>query len=313
MHAVRHFRLPLLVLLAAAAYGQTAAKRPLAHRDYDGWLSITTPALSRDGKFLAYALFPEDGDAYLVVRNLTTGKELRENAGAVPSTPENTESEVHAEAGPPAPRSIHIAFTHDNAFVVTGAFPSKAKVEQARKDRKRADEIPRESMIIVDLARFSATHVADVASFQVPELGESFVAYLRGPKPGSQSSRSDTQGRDQAGRGRGGAAGRGNRPQYDSDLLLRDLRSGKERTFADVIEYSISKDAKTVLYAVSSKAGDSNGVYAVTPGSDDAPATLLAGKGSYTKITWDFAHHRAAFLSDRDDPSGKPAKFKAYL
>jgi dipeptidyl aminopeptidase/acylaminoacyl peptidase len=313
MHSVRHFRLPLLVLLAAAAYGQTAAKRPLAHRDYDGWRSITNPALSRDGKLLAYALFPEDGDGYLVVRNLTTGKELRVGVGAVPSTPENTESEVPAEAGPPAPRSVPIAFTHDNAFVVAGAFPSKAEVEQAKKDRKRPDEMPRESMIVVDLASFSATRVADVASFQVPQLGESFVAYLRGLKPGSQSPPSDAQGRDQAGRGRGGAAGRGNRPQYGSDFLLRDLRSGKERTFADVIEYSISKDAKTLLYAVSSKTGDSNGVYAVTPGSDDAPVILLAGKGRYTKITWDFAQHQAAFLSDRDDQSGKSGKFKAYL
>ena len=35
--------------------------------------------------------------------------------------------------------------------------------------------------------------------------------------------------------------------------MLRDLRSAKERTFEDVIEYSISKDARALVYAVGSK------------------------------------------------------------
>src|SRR5580698_9730775 len=77
-----------------AATAQT--KRPLHHRDYDGWNSIQSQVLSRDGKFLAYALFPEDGDGSLVVRNLATGKELRENAGSPPPAQDNTD----VEAGP---------------------------------------------------------------------------------------------------------------------------------------------------------------------------------------------------------------------
>ncbi|SPF50595.1 Peptidase S9, prolyl oligopeptidase active site domain protein (fragment) [Candidatus Sulfopaludibacter sp. SbA4] len=80
-----------------------------------------------------------------------------------------------------------------------------------------------------------------------------------------------------------------------------------------MLEYSIAKDSKTLLYAVGSKKEQTDGVYAVAPGSDAAPAPLLTGKGHYTKLTWDFAGRRLAFLSDRDDQSSKPAKFKAYL
>jgi hypothetical protein len=94
--------------------------------------------------------------------------------------------------------------------------------------------------------------------------------------------------------------------------VLLDLRSSHDRTFEDVLEYTINKDAKTLLYAVGSKKEETNGVYSVTPGSDAAPAALLAGKGMYSKITWDYAGHRMAFLSDRDDQASKPAKFKAY-
>lgn len=313
MHTRRLLPLTLIFTFALAGFGQTA-KRPLNHRDYDSWRSIQTPVLSPDGKFLAYALMPEEGDGQLVVRNLATGKELRESCGAAPAFGENVSEEAPAEGPPGTPRSIHIAFTHDNAFVVAGAFPSKAETDRARKERKRPDEMPRESLILVNLATLSATRVADVASFEVPANGESFVAYLRGPKAGASAPAADND-RDQ-GRGRGAGAATGSsrgRGKYGSDLMLRDLRSAKERSFEDVIEYDIAKDGKTLLYAVASKKEDSNGVYSVTPGNDAAPSTLLSGKGHYTKLTWDLADDHAAFLSDRDDQSSKPAKFKAYL
>src|SRR5262249_18701245 len=98
---LRSLRMPLhrfaplsLSLVAAALAIAQSAKRPLNHRDYDSWRVIQSQTLSRDGKFLAYALFPQEGDGQLVVRNLATGKEIRENAGTPPR--ENADPE-----GPP--------------------------------------------------------------------------------------------------------------------------------------------------------------------------------------------------------------------
>jgi dipeptidyl aminopeptidase/acylaminoacyl peptidase len=328
------YRGAIFFALAIAFTGAVSAqtKRPLNHRDYDGWNSIQSQVLSRDGKFLAYALFPEEGDGQLVVRNLSTGKELRESAGSPPPAQDNTD--VEAGAGQQgAVRTIHIVFTHDNRFAIAGAFPPKADTDKARKEKKRADEMPRASMLIVDLAAMSATRVDDVANFQVPENGESFVAYLKGPKPGAAAtpaanddyayadrSYMDRSYVDQGRGGRGGQAGggRGRRNEYGSDLVVRDLRSAalaspKERTVEDALEYSISKDAKTLVYAVASKKEETNGLYSIVPGTDAAAETLLAGKGHYSKITWDANQRELAFLSDRDDAASKPAKFKVYL
>ncbi len=60
------------------------------------------------------------------------------------------------------------------------------------------------------------------------------------------------------------------------------------------------------------RSAESNGIYLVTPGSASAPASLLAGKGRYTKPTWDREQHELAFFSDRDDTASHPAKFKVY-
>lgn len=308
--------LPLLFVIALAGSAQTASKRSLQHRDYDSWRSIQSQVLSSDGKFLAYGLFPEEGDGELVVRNLATGKEVRESAGAIPPAPDNTNFEAPAGEGGGGGRGIHIAFTHDNRYVISSAFPPKADVDKAKKEHKRADEMPRGSMIIVDVTAMSATHVSDVASFEVPELGASYVAYLKGPKAGSGGAAPESNQDSYAdqGRGRGGnaAAGRG-RQKYGSDLMLRDLHSAKERSFEEVAEFTISKDAKALVFAVAAHKEESNGVYSATPGNDAAASVLLAGKGRYMKLTWDFSQDKLAFLSDRDDAASKPAKFAAYV
>lgn len=100
--------------------------------------------------------------------------------------------------------------------------------------------------------------------------------------------------------------------EYGSDLILRSTASGAERKFSDVLDYTLSKDAKSLVYGVSGKKEDGNGVYAVTTQSEAAPQTLLSGKGKYQKLTWDEDQTQLAFISDKDDASAKQPKFKVY-
>src|SRR5687768_12015346 len=73
----------LLLALAGSAAAQSG-QRPLTHADYAPWKSIQAVALSPDGKYLAYALVPQEGDGEFVVRNLATGKEWRHPRGSGP-------------------------------------------------------------------------------------------------------------------------------------------------------------------------------------------------------------------------------------
>jgi dipeptidyl aminopeptidase/acylaminoacyl peptidase len=319
MHTLRLSRVLILLGFALVGIAQTPAKRPMHHRDYDPWKAISGQVLSRDGKFLAYSLFPEEGDGQIVVRNLATGKEARENAGALPPAPDTQNFEAPAEGAGGGGRGARLGFTADGKFLISTAFAKKADTDQAKKDKKLPSEMPKASLLIFDTSAMTAARVMDVASFQVPENGPSLVAYLKGPKgaggaatAAAENNDSDFQGRGARG-GRGGGGGRGNR--NGSDMMVRDLRvqSVKERTFEDVTEYSMSKDGKTLAYTVASKKEETNGAYAVEPGTDQAPVALLAGKGRYSKLTWDFAQKEMAFLSDRDDAGAKPPKYKVYL
>ena len=90
----------VLALSDRAVAQQTAKKRQIAHSDYDSWRTIQSPQLSRDGKYVAYSLTPEDGDGEIVVRNLTTGVEWRYGVGAR-QTQTADEEEGGAGAGAP--------------------------------------------------------------------------------------------------------------------------------------------------------------------------------------------------------------------
>ena len=175
-----------LLVSSSALAQQGPSKRPLTHGDYDSWRSIQGQTLSRDGKFVAYALVPQDGDGEVVVRNIATGVEWRHSRGAAPVNPPQRSPEAEPPPGAgfgQGPFAGRPFFTADNRFVVFQILPAKAETEKAKKEKKKPEEMPKNSMGIMDLASGEVARVERVKSFQVPEEGAGFIAYLLEPKP----------------------------------------------------------------------------------------------------------------------------------
>lgn len=316
-----------------AAAKPASGKRALTQQDFDAWRSIQGQSLSRDGKFVAYALVPQDGDGEIVVRNLATGTEWRHGRGWRPPTPPADNSEAGpgpgaafaAQAGAVRPR-----FTADSRFALFTIEPNKADVLKARKEKKTPDQMPKNALGIMDLTSGQVTRVERVKSFQVPEDGAGWIAYALeakleerkpeekadAPKPGDTSEEESFSNDAQQRGGRGGAAAGGRpgarRKEYGTDLVLRNLTQGTERTFNDALDYSFSKDAKSLVFTVSARQEEKNGVYVATPGNDAAPVDLLTGKGKYARLTWDEEQTQMAFTSDRDDAAATQPKLKVY-
>ena len=308
---------------SAARTAQTpASKRALTHQDYDSWRSVVAQQVSRDGKFVAYAYLPQDGDGEIVVRNIATGVDWRAPRGYRPPVPPPDDPGTNiAEFQAEQARLLRPVFTADSRFVVFSTEPTKADVTKAKKEKRKPEDMPKNGLSIMDLSTGAVKSIEKVKTFRVPEDGSGFIGYLLEPSPttpnpppapspeaGAPASPSPaapaTTQRP--------AAGRGKKKEYGSDLVLRNTATGAERTFSDALDFTISKDAKTLVYTVSSRKEETNGVFAVATEGDAAPTALLSGKGKYQRLTWDEDNTQLAFISDKEDAAAKQPKFRVY-
>lgn len=326
------FVLSLLSLLVPFVPAQ-ATKRALTFQDFDSWQLLQGAQISRDGKWVAYVMQPQDGDGEFWVK--TTDGELQWSAPRgyrPPAPPPDASDPAATEAFQALGRLLRPRFSADSKFVFFNIEPPKAEVLKAKRDKK---EVPRAALGIMDLSNGKVTRIDDVKSYQVPEDGSGFVAILkeaaRGERPAASASPSPSPSNTGAASpsptpggeppltspppspspspspGRAGA-----RQEFGSPLILRRLSDGSSRTFADVIDYSFSKDGKTLVFGVASRRAANNGAFVVTPGTDTAPAALLAGPGKYSKFTWDEKQTQLGFISDKDDAAAKQPRFKVY-
>jgi dipeptidyl aminopeptidase/acylaminoacyl peptidase len=313
----------LLLLLGGARAGgaeapAVGAKRPLTHADYDGWRTIQGPQLSRDGRFLAYTLSPQVGDRELVIRNLTSGHEWRFASGGASAGVMELPAEQPA-IGTKGGFSggfagTRVTFSADNRLAVFLISPTKSTLDQARKDKKRPEEMPKSKLGLLELNTGTVTWINEVKAFQLAEDGSRFVAYQKGTvrdvKDPEAAPPLSKKGKGTF--GKGGAAPRPVIPTVGAALIVRNLVDKSERTFEDVADYQFTKDGKLLVLVIASKKEETNGIYVVTPGSSAPPLPVLVGKGRYTRPVWDEKQTQLAFLTTRDDAGSTRPRYSVY-
>ena len=317
----------LCATMLVAQQATAPAKRPLTHQDYDSWRSILAQQVSRDGKFVAYAYMPQDGDGDIVVRNIATGVDWKAPRGYRPPLPPPDDPGTNlAEYQAEQARLVRPVFTADSRYVIFTIEPTKAEVTKAKKEKKKPEDMPKNGLGIMDLSNGTVTRVEKVKTFRVPEDGSGFIAYLlEGAKPEEKPTPEPSPSVESVSpeptptpapavspTPRPSSPRSGKKKEYGTELVLRNTGTAAERKFSDVLDFTISKDAKTLVFATSSHKEETNGVYAVTTDSDGPPVALLSGKGKYQKLTWDEDNTQLAFTSDKEDAGAKQPKFRVY-
>jgi dipeptidyl aminopeptidase/acylaminoacyl peptidase len=299
------------VLSCLTMHVEAAPKRAITPADFNTWRILAGQALSRDGQFLAYGLFPQEGDGEVVIRNVATGKEWREPAGELPQpAPPDPNSEA-----PAPPRSIQLSFSQDGRTLVFLSYPRREDVEKAKADAKAdksgkaAKTKPEEELVLVDLPTQKSLRVPHVKSFQIPKKSDGFVAYQRyslptetAATPAEKPANDAEDAEDQRGARAVGGAAPAN-AEFGSVVILRKLADGTERQLADVLEYQLASDGKTLAYSVTSAKHEGDGVFVVATAGGE-PRSLVMGRGRYQHLVWDEGLDELAFIGN---PAGAGA------
>lgn len=132
-----------------------AQKKVLDHTVYDGWQSIGERKISADGEWVAYTIDIQEGDGLLVVQRSD-------------SSFKQTFS-----------RGYNLAFTNDNLFLVFKVKPAYLDTRNAKIKKKKPEDQPKDSLVILDLTTKTTQSFADVASYKMPKNAVGYLSFLK--------------------------------------------------------------------------------------------------------------------------------------
>jgi dipeptidyl aminopeptidase/acylaminoacyl peptidase len=225
-------------------------KKPLDHSVYDGWQRIGERMISNDGKWVVYTICPQVGDTTLVIQS-SDGQYKKE-----------------------IEHSKNALITEDSRFVIFKIRPLYKDLRESWIKKKKTDEMPKDSLGIVELGKEEVWKQANVRSYKTPAKSAGWLAYEM------------EKGKD------GGEA----------DVILRKLSDGSEKTFRNVKEYHFNKTGRKLLLYSPKHPKDSLGksyvlLYDLRIGVMD---TLSRGGNDFKNFVMSDDGLQVAYVAERD-------------
>jgi acetyl esterase/lipase len=234
-------------------------KKPLDHSVYDSWKSLTGTTLSNDGSIVASLISPQEGDTSLMIWDLPGNRTL---------TLERVNS---------------FRLSMDGKWTVGLLKAPFTELRQARIDRKKAEDMPGDSLLIINNRTFEVQKIANVKSFKTAEESVTHVAYATTlPK--------DTTKKEEK------------KEKPEKLLILRDLMSQSEDTIRNAKEHLFNKSGNAFAVVIEPEKKDSTGVPGVLFFNLNIPQQMLISgeKRAYKSLSFDEPGSQLVYLSTGD-------------
>jgi dipeptidyl aminopeptidase/acylaminoacyl peptidase len=262
--------LALSALLPATSFAQqpaAAGKRPLTMEDLLSWKGIRFPTLSNDGRWMAYVLAPNEGDAEVVVRGTAaTAAETRVAIGEPPAG-------FGGGGG--------LAISGNNRWAAYTIYPKAEDAKKARRDRRTLPT----KVGIIELATGTKREFDRVRSFRFAGDRSNVIALQLMP-PDAPA---------------GGAPA----PAASGSVMqLIDLTGGAPITIAGVGEYSFDESGQFLAYTTDQRDMLGNGVQ-VRDMTSGVVRALDGEKAMYRRLTWADSGDALAVIRSVADSASK--------
>ncbi len=293
------WRRVLLGIIFALQMLPAQDKKPLDHDAYEIWNHIYEQQISPNGKWVMYSLGPEDGDPELRIHDVDGGA-------------------VYTIA-----RADSAQFSFNSRFAIAMIRPPRDSVKAAKRAKTKKEDMPRDSLAIVDLLNGETTRIARVMSYQLPGENGQWLAYRLEKMPPADSAAADTTAEgikdrpadlsDLPAAGPDPAARKNQKKErpVGTTLVLRHLEESREWQFEFATEYAFAKNGVSLAYTAASPDSSGDGIFAVlTTTAERIP--VLRGPGDYKQLRFDESGEQLAFLSNRDDIAAKQPAFTLF-
>jgi dipeptidyl aminopeptidase/acylaminoacyl peptidase len=185
----------------------------------------------------------------------------------------------------------------------------------AKIKKKKPEEMTKDTLGIANLTTLAVTKIPRVKSFKFPENGASILAYnLEKVQDTSKKVKSTEQNNNDtdyfADDELAGAATN----KEGTDLIVKNLTTGINRTFKFVSEYTFSKNGKQLVFNSTGSKKDKNAPVGVFLLNNETGVlrTLVKEKGNFKGFTFDEESERLSFLGENSPEKAEIKNFKIY-
>jgi dipeptidyl aminopeptidase/acylaminoacyl peptidase len=259
-----------------------AQKIPLDHSVYDSWKSIGSASITDDGKLITYEINPQQGDGWLYIY----------------STDNNNKDSVFC--------GFRSKVSPDNKYVVYQIKPTYNEVRQAKKKKLKDDQTPKNNLAIRLLPGNQTSDVKRVKSYDVPESGPYWMAYLMEKKSEDKQDNGKQADTTKTTKPQTRNSKKPPEPRGTEFVILNPVTQ-KEFRFNDVTEYVVAKDGRSIsfLQDIPDTSKTDNFRVHRFDTKKETSTLVFEGKGSVKKLSTDKAGDNLSFLFTTDTTKEK--------
>ena len=253
-----------------------AQKKQLDHTVYDDWKSLTNISVDNSGRFTIAIINPQEGDSKLFIQDLKKNKSFEHN------------------------RISSYSLSTDGKHTVALLKAPFADTRKAKIEKKKPDEMPKDSLLIIDNETFTYYILPDVKSYKTSQELGNYVAYAITLAPDTTKMGADTTSvtTDSI----KSKPKKKDISKKKEVVVLHNLITQQKDTLQNTKEYIFNKYGNAFAAVIEPEKKDSTvipGVIYIDLNKYDKKR-ISNGKAEYKSLRFDDRGEQLAFLSTKD-------------
>lgn len=269
---MKRILLVLFLVFPAMLYGQ---KKALDHSVYDKWERLSSSKVSDDGRYVSYEINPQEGDGTLFLYETRSG---------------NNDS---------FERGNGADFSAGNDYFVYQIKPEYEVTQQAKRDKKKPDEMPKNDVGIKILGKDDVRIIERVKSFKLPDKEGDWMALLKEKAlPEKDEKAEDGEEKEEKAKEKK----KKKIKQKGTELLIINPLSGAEYSYKNVLDYAPAGKGTAIAYVSVTTDTTKTDTYTVSVFDTGAESSeeIFSGEGELTGLEVYKEGNSLAFLYSSD-------------
>lgn len=245
----------LLLSLSITVLSQN--KKALDHDAYKDWRRSASEGISNNGQWINYTLNSNASANDILEVSTFDGKQI-----------------LHYERGTKG------KFSDNSQLLFFTIKPDLNELNNLRRSKVKKEDLPLDSLAIVDLNSNAIRKIARLKSYKIPNKWNSWFAYQIQELPDTTNNKK--------------------KKGDDHNLIIERFNGSKNYQFPAVTDYTFSEKGGKIAFV--SKGNDSTympGVY-IFDSKTEITKPVFRSKGKFSAMTWSENGNKLAFVSDLD-------------